>query len=169
VKIAFYLFLIQLLFACAKRQDQKLSTNSYSHDVGDILFDAVLDDPAFLLCDSTKIITSRSALAYQGNRSAIAQVVKNQFILQPEYSTFSGFIVVRFIVNCKDQPGRFRLETLGMDFQRNECPKALTKHILSIIQELYAWSHYMPRYAKYDCAKFLNLKIVDGKIMDVIQ
>jgi len=48
-----------------KKAGSKVIYNSYSHDVGDILFDAVLDDPAFLLCDSTKIITSRSALAYQ--------------------------------------------------------------------------------------------------------
>jgi hypothetical protein len=128
VKIAFYLFLIQLLFACAKRHDQRLSANSYSHDVVDILFDAVLDDPAFLLCDSIKITTSRSALAYQGNRSAIAQVVKINLSLNLNIRLSLALSLFGLLSTAKTNRGDLDLKYWAWIFKE----KNVQRHLLNM-------------------------------------
>lgn len=164
-----FLLVALIVWGCHENIDETHSKETYSHDVGDIPFDPTIDDPTFKLCDSTKIVTRRKALAYKGDRSKIASACLERFVFKPEFESFNGYVTVRFIVNCQNQSARFRAESLDWNFSNKECPENLKKHLIEIIQSLQGWSHAYSQDAHLDLVKFINFKIVNGKIAKVLQ
>ena len=167
----FYLsfFAMALLGACTQTNKVNEEKKEYSHDVGDILFDSRTDDPTFALCDSTKIITRRKALAYEGDRSKIGQAFLDKFKFRPEFEPFTGYITVRFIVNCNNESGRFRAQSLDLDFSLKEAPESLKRHLIEMVQSLSGWNHAYEKDAAFDITKFINFKITKGQIENVLQ
>ena len=163
------LLALVLLAGCSESNKVKSPKKEYSHDVGDILFDSQTDDPTFTLCDSTKIITRRKALDYQGDRSKIGPACLEKFKFQPEFESFTGYITIRFIVNCNNESGRFRAKSLGSDFSLKEAPDSLKKHLVDIVQSLSGWNHAYENDAAFDIVKFINFKITNGQIDNVLQ
>lgn len=48
----------------------------------------------------------------------------------------SGMVRIRFIVNCKGQPGRFRMISAGYDYKEKQLDKAITDQLMSITKGL---------------------------------
>jgi len=163
------ILLLGFLFSCSSKEKSAVVINEYSHNVGDILFDPNSDNNSFLLCDSTKIISGRSILTYSGGIKIVSDLLLENFRFQPEYESFSGYVVVRFIMNCKKETGRFRAQSLGFDFSLKECPTALKSHLISIVKELKNWEYKSSRGKDSDCSKFINFKIEHGKIENILQ
>lgn len=160
---------LALIGGCTQTNKVNDEKKEYSHDVGDILFDSRTDDPAFALCDSTKIITRRKALAYEGDRSKIGPACLEKFKFRPEFESFTGYVIVRFIVNCHNQSGRFRAKSLALDFSLQESPESLKNHLVDIVRGLNGWSHAYEKDAEFDLVKFINFKITDGQLENVLQ
>ncbi|MEM6525474.1 MAG: hypothetical protein AAGF85_09360 [Bacteroidota bacterium] len=165
-----HLLLVALVaWGCQGNINETDSKETYSHDIGDIPFDRTVDDPSFKLCDSTKIVTRRKALAYKGDRSKIVSACLKRFTFKPEFESFNGYVTIRFIVNCQNQAGRFRAESLDWNFSHKACPESLKKHVIEIIQNLEGWSHAYSQDTHLDLVKFINFKIVNGRIENVLQ
>jgi hypothetical protein len=169
MKIFPYIVLLTGLFSCQQAPEDTSNTQKYSDNVGDILFDPTSDDQNFMLCDSTKVISGRSSLSFSDNGSTVAEVCLKNFKFQPAYASFSGYVIVRFIVNCQKETGRFRIQTLAEDFSSKECPLALQNHLSSIVQGLKSWKDRGTRGRGADRSKYINFKITNGKIENVLQ
>jgi hypothetical protein len=161
-----YLFFILLLsvFCCT---NVKTERKIYTDRIGDIPFLSEIDDPAFLLCDSTQILHSRGALKY-ANKSFTSDV-KRMYEFKSQYKNFSGYVVIRFIINCDNTMGRFRAEPLDYDFMSIECPPDLKNHLISIVKELSNWKHTSDKFKSSDCSKYINFKISNGQIESILQ
>ncbi len=157
------------LLACQVKVSNDVTKKSYSHDVGDILFDSRYDDSHFTMCDSSKISTSRSGLVYASNDGSVLAACKELFEFQPAFETYSGFVTIRFIVNCHNQADRFRAQPMDFDFSEKECPLQLINHLLGVARGLNHWRPSSERHASLDHAKYLNFKIKEGRIQNVLQ
>jgi len=165
-----YLILLTLIaefYACSSSEKPVFSTEEYGYDVGDIAFDPTQDDPLFKLCDESNNIYSRSALVFDS--ADVKNILKDQYIYKSEYAEFSGFIMIRFVMNCHRETGRFRADPMNFDFSPTQCPSGLLQHIIGIVSGLKGWRHRRSEYQDRDCTKYLNFKIQNGKIQAILQ
>lgn len=164
-----YMVLCVLAISCSPRKTPNKPTDQYSHDIGDILFNADLDDPNFQICDSTNISTSRRGLIYLVENGSVERAIKKKFVFKTAFQSFDGFVTIRFIVNCRSESDRFRAESMDYYFSEKKCPEELEDHLLQIVSELNEWTHSSPQHATLDHAKYLNIKIKGGRIENVLQ
>jgi hypothetical protein len=141
----------------------------YSNHVGDIAFDAKLDDPAFKVCDEKKIVQDYSVgTKFEGERKALIDYFTKGFVYKNNYSGNSGYITIRFIVNCKGESGRFRVYQLNEDFQENKFHPELVNHFLQQLKEVKGWIPGNYKKVDYDSYDHIVFKIENGKLKDVL-
>lgn len=148
---------------------EESASDSILTDVGTILFDQAIDDSSFALCDSSRIFSGRNAIMFGDTKEAIEQECMKNFEFEPEFESFSGFVVVRFVVNCNAETGRFRAQTLDFDFSKKECPPELVSHLLGIVKGLKNWNQTRFATEGSDYSKYINFKIINGKIETVLR
>lgn len=157
-----------IFFGCTKSSEKITETEVPSHWVGDIHFDSKKDKPDFSLCDSTNIIHRRNGLNYPGGKEAIKKECLNKFQFQTEFKSFSGYIMVRFLMNCKNKTGRYRAAALDFNFSEKNCPPKLKEHLVSIVKELTEWKPSSEKNGNSDFSKYLNFKIKNGQIENIL-
>ena len=157
----FFVLIIPFLFSCNTTKEDH---DVYENQIGDTSFDSTLDDPKFQFCDSTKVLHKRARISYSGGKKNLEESLTKAYNFKPEYSSFSGYFIVRLAVNCKNEAGRFRLQILDNDFNLTEYPESLKLHIKTIFKELSEWNHAVYENEYYDCYTFHTIKINNGKI-----
>ncbi len=170
-QIGVFVFLISfitLLPNCKNVGNALEVSHAYPHWVGDIAYDPAIDSRQFQLCDSSMVIHRRNALRYRGGKSAIEAFCRDRFKYESHFKSFSGYIVVRFLLNCKMERGRFRSRSLGLDFSPKDCPVKLQNHIMDVVKQLDEWYHTSQNDTNSDCSKYLNFKIDHGKIEAIL-
>lgn len=160
------IFLATLVCAC-----------SHSHEhVGDIAFDPLLDDPSFEVCNEQLIKqyyvrgnSSDTPAGYDGEKKAISDQIAKRY-QYPVKRKQNGYVTIRFVVNCKGKPGRFRIETMDMAYQPFRFEEGITNQLLRLVAGLEGW---IPRTNKdgsqaYDFYQYLTFKIAEGQLIDVL-
>ncbi|WP_139135140.1 hypothetical protein [Roseivirga sp. 4D4] len=141
---------------------------TYPDQFGEIAFDAALDDPGFQLCDSSQMVHSRVSLNYSGGRKRIEELCKQQVNVGGNAYAFNGYILIRFLVNCKGESDRFRIETLDEGFMPIECPDGLVSLVENAVRSLNEWVISKPENVGKDHSKYLNFKMVNGRVDAII-
>lgn len=157
------LFASCLLLSCGSVKTQKPD-----HNVGDIHFNADTDNSHFKLCDSTGIRSGRNSIRYENGQKGIEEACAKNFEFRDEFTSFTGYITVRFLVNCQLEMDRFRAQSMALDFSRKECPKELKEHIISMAKKLDNWALTSDDSEQTDFSKFINFKITNGKIENIL-
>ncbi|GAA3519811.1 hypothetical protein GCM10022393_37530 [Aquimarina addita] len=136
----------------------------YENQIGDTPFNAYLDTDDFKFCDPTNVLHKRSLVTYKGGTRAFEQQLIKNYNYKLSYEPYSGYFIIRFAVNCSDQAGRYRMETLDVNFNPSKHPTEFQEHILSTVKELKGWRHAFYQGKDYDCYKFITIKIINGQI-----
>ncbi len=168
MKVYSILLIVFVFVGCYSSTEKAAKNPKYGYDLGDIFFNPKTDNSDFKLCDSTKIIHRRNALTYPGGKKAINETLKKSFLPNPKYDSFSGYITIRFLLNCSFEKDRFRPQSMDFDFSLKPAPPELIEHLITIIKPLNEWGHRFPEDKNSDCSKYLNFKIVNGKIESIL-
>ncbi len=160
------ILLMTWLLGCNTQKAEKAL--QYPDQFGEIKFNADLDNPAFELCDASNIVHSRVSLNYEGGRKRIEEICKEKVNGRENPYAFSGYILVRFLVNCKGQSDRFRIETLDDGFEKKACPDALILRVEKAVRSLDAWTITKPENEGKDHSKYLNFKMINGRVDAII-
>jgi hypothetical protein len=110
------LLLLATLYSCAPTKEK---TQDYPKNIGDIDPDNKIDDPGFTLCNEDRVLQYYNfgkGVQYTGEKAKINEHFRNK-LKQHEQSDESGYITIRFIVNCKGMTGRFRVQCMGNDYE----------------------------------------------------
>ena len=158
------ILLLIFLFPLLSCNPTKGKKKHYEDQIGDTTFDVNLDDVDFKFCDSTDVLHKRARVGYEGGLRAIREEVAEKYNFKSSYEAYSGYFIVRFAVNCNDESGRFRIQTLDENFNLSKSPEGLENHILSIFKELKDWKHPVYRGKDYDGYKFISIKMIKGQI-----
>ncbi len=159
------------LFSCKKENKvagASFQIPSYDHDLGFIPFNKESDNSEYLVCDSTNVASGRNRVQYHGGNKRLKQDIISAFQFNASYANFDGFITIRFLVNCKHMPGRYRAQSLNYDFSIAEAPSNLLSTSLNIIKELDDWIVKSNNDEPQDYLKFINLRFTNGKIQHVL-
>ncbi len=167
-----YLILVQLILltVCACRQKSTTEEFHYPAQIGDITFDPEVDDPSFKLCDEERVLQYYNfgkGLQYKGEKPAI-----NEYFLKSVpisgASDDTGYLTLRFVVNCGGKTGRFRVLGIDQDYKEREFSADLTSKLLKATKQLDGWvvGEYDGRI--FDYYQYLTFKIERGKLIEVL-
>ena len=137
-----------------------------THRIGDIAFDENIDNSEFIVCNEDRITQYYSAETYyQGGEKTIKNEL-NELINSLSFNE-SGFITFRFIVNCENSVGRFRVKMVNSDLKENSFKSNNIKQIQESIKRLKGWQAGKWKDESLDSYYVLNFKIENGKIVDI--
>lgn len=137
--------------------------------VGDIRPDPRLDDPDFAPCNELRIVQYYSVDTYfRGGAKAIRKLILPRLHPVPKAKGQNGWVTVRFVINCRGETGRFRMLEIDRNYQPCTFHRALTDQLLAATKELHNWQPGQYDGATYDSYYYLNFKIADGAVQDIL-
>ncbi len=161
-----FIFVVLLIFGC--EPDQSENMTDYPNQMGEISFDATKDDPGFTLCDKQDLVHSRTSLSYTGGRKRIVEISRDLFAKVGGKHDFNGYIMVRFLVNCKGRVGRLRIEPMDDGFMEQAAPAGLIDLVKQSVKALDGWTITKSANEGKDHSKYLNFKIKNGQVDAII-
>lgn len=164
-----HLILAALLFVTACRSGNFPNDAGYPAHVGDITPDSTQDDPGFTVCRETYIPQYYSIeTGFEGEKPAIERHFRANFAKNKRWKGESGFITIRFVVNCRGQTGRFRMQEMGTDMKPKQFPRDLSGQLLELTRSLKGWRPGQSQIKALDYYQYLTFKIADGDIAEIL-
>jgi hypothetical protein len=136
--------------------------------VGDIAFDEKTDDPKFQLCNPATVFQSYELRSSSDeSRKWISDQLKLKFVFKQNWSDQTGFIVIRFAVNCFGLADRFRISGIDQNFNPLIFPEDLNRHLSQIIKTI-KWQPGNYKMQSVDYYQNVTFKIEKGKLKEVL-
>jgi len=138
--------------------------------IGAILFDKSLDNPDYHLCDELNIMEYYQVNPkYKEGSKSIKTYFKpyiNELNALIDFN--KGLITVRFIVNCKGETDRYRVNTVNGEYKTQFITTVLEQRCITYVKQMGQWKpgYYHDQY--FDAYYTLSFKIRDGKITDIL-
>jgi hypothetical protein len=154
------------LNSCAQSSDD----SKYPKQVGDIYFDAKMDDPNFKICTPNRVsqyFNFGKSLQYRGEKVKIIQGFSELFNAKGNKKD-SGFVTIRFIVNCEGKTGWFRVQGMGIDYKEKKFSADLVNNLLAATRKLDGWIIGGDSTNKIDYYQYLTFKIERGNLVEIM-
>ncbi|MEM9338455.1 MAG: hypothetical protein AAGA66_06975 [Bacteroidota bacterium] len=136
--------------------------------VGWIPFDPLQDDSGFEVCDEYNIqeYYQVNPKYLEGSKSikAYFKTANTNYRIP---SSFSGFLTVRFVINCQGSIDRVRFKTVDQSYQSVEI-KIDTETVKKSLKNMGKWTPGAVDGVTYDCYKHIVFKVTNGEISDII-
>ena len=139
-------------------------------DLGDIELDPLLDDENFKVCHediSIQFNYGGVGLIYEGEKIALKQHFKDKYEHQDTEGQ-SGYVTIRFIVNCDGKTGRFRISQMGLDLREKKFENYITDQLLDLTKSLDGWKALERDNLSLDYYQYLAFKLKDGRLIDIL-
>ena len=162
------LFLLFILIAGSSfAQNTAPPLDTLPNNVGDIPFDSTKDDPTFYLCNKEFIPQYYQAkIHYKGEWKTLKKFFFDH-LTWSKPSQETGYITIRFIVNCKGETDRFRIFQMGGDYKPYLFDKSLVEELLSLTKKSDGWIPGKYQNKTYDAYMYLSFKIINGKLVSI--
>ncbi len=169
VRSSIFLLAISLLVVACHAGQSVTKPSGYPDHVGDIAPDPALDDPSFKACRENYIPQYYSTNSdFKGEKPALEAYFREKFIKNKAHARESGYITIRFVVNCRGQTGRFRVQEIGLDYLPKKFPSALTNRLLELTKQLDGWQPGQRNGLQLDCYQYLTFTINNGDISQIM-
>lgn len=139
----------------------------------------IIPTPEFTTCNDTDRI-----MDYY-NRTPRAQYIGGRYSLRKnllpkiDFSLLegeSGYLTIRFVINCKGEVGRFTVDQADLNYNPKSFPEASVKQIATAISQLTSWQpisteiHPENKHgiAKADAYAYITIKLKDGKFIEFL-
>jgi hypothetical protein len=149
------------------------STDAVQQNVGDISFNPKLDRADFKACNEKKVYqyyvrySSDKAPGYQGEKPALEKLFEDNYSY-PKTAGQSGYITIRFLVNCHGETGRFRVEEMDRDYKAFQFDSKISEKLLEITKSLDGWIPRKKEEQNLDYYQYLTFKIRDGQLIQIL-
>jgi lysyl-tRNA synthetase class I len=80
----------------------------------------------------------------------------------------SGYIRIRFIVNCNGETGRFRVIQANEQYQEQAFDESITNQLLTIVKSLDGWNTQKGKENPEDYYQYLVFKMKNGEIIEIM-
>jgi hypothetical protein len=133
----------------------------------------VLDqDSNFKLCgrhdDVADYYNGQDKIAqYKGGKRAIWELV-NKHLDKSKLFEESGYLTLRFIVNCEGEAGWFTMEEADLDFQPKHFPSETIQHFFEILYQHPDWKPCIIREEARDAYTYTTFKLSQGEIIEIL-
>lgn len=80
----------------------------------------------------------------------------------------SGYITIRFLINCKGEIGRFEILEVGLDYSKKTFNKIIKNHLLTLTKSLKGWQPIEFSESFFDSFFHLTFKIENGTLVEIL-
>lgn len=166
-KIFLISVILLMIFSCKTEENKKQS--KYPRLIGNSSFDVTKDNADFVPCNDNRIaqyFNVDGGFPYKGEKLAIESIFKQKF--KEINVDESGFVRIRFVVNCKGKTGRFRVVQSDSDYKKFQFDERIVNQLTEISKELSDWRIYKRNNYSIDYYQYLIFKIKKGKIIEIL-
>jgi len=163
-KTLFYIILVCTFFSC----DYYL-INPHKNHVG-VIEESYWNNNDFKLCYNEKVFPG-----YYGRKNAgfakSKDTLDNYFHTLFDNNGFTnstGYITIRFIINCKGEAGRYEIKQVGPDFKETKFNTYLTDHLLNLVKNLDTWTAVEFQGYNYDSFYHITFKLENGELVEIL-
>ena len=154
-----------LVLSC--RHQAAITRDTFSPQVGDTRYNAQLDDSAFHLCRpdlSLQYYNTRSW--FKDHKRDIEQYFRDRYKApQGSYAgKQTGWLTIRFIINCEGRTGWFRLSGINNEYQPFRFSKKVSAQLLTLTKTLKGWQPAAYKNKTYDSYQYITFKLKKGAI-----
>ena len=82
--------------------------------------------------------------------------------------TDSGYLNIRFVINCKGEAGRYIIHENNLDLEPSTLNKDLVDQLFNLTTQLKKWNPNVIRGEKKDSYMYISYKIENGEITEII-
>lgn len=122
----------------------------------------------FLVCNEQRILqyyNSERATYSKGKNNLRKFILENY---QNKYHSESGYLNIRFIINCKGEAGRYIIHENDLDLNPKEFSESLVDQLFFLTTELKKWNPNYYNEAYYDSYMYISYRIENGEITEII-
>ena len=151
-------------------QENSTTKSEYPNYVGDIEFNSEIDNKDFELCNAIHIFqyfNTGDGLVYEGEKLAIEKEFAEKYKSEITKNE-TGLIRINFVVNCKGKTDRFRLISMGENYQEKVFAKSITDQLMSITKNLKGWKGKKYREKEIDYYQYLIFKMENGQLKEIL-
>ena len=168
MKFSYFIFVILTLLASCSIE--RKTSQDYLRWVGDIEHDASVDRADFELCHGDKHVRQyfnmQQGLQIEGEKEKIEQYFLAHY--KPVDLDQSGWIRIRFIVNCQGETGRFRMLESDDEYQERPFDRRISEQIMALTKSLEGWKVLKMDGDPVDYYQYLIFKIRGGEIEKIM-
>jgi hypothetical protein len=166
LRVFLLLLLTIILTNCSSEKKQ----SKYLRYVGDIEADTNLDDPAFKLCNDEVFLKQyfnfSQGLQYEGEMLKIKEQFELAYV--PVDVNETGWVRIRFVVNCRGESGRFRMICSDENYESREFDTRITDQLMAITKALDGWKPLPDSENPDEYYQYLIFKIKNGDIIEIL-
>ena len=139
--------------------------DQFPAQVGDIAFDPAIDDPSFRVCDSQQVYQYYMMSSYyRRHKRAIA----DYFISRYKAATNgTGYLTIRFIINCSGSAGRFRVYQLDSNYNNCRFGEDISGPLMNLVRSYKGWEPASSQGKNYDSYQYITFKLKKGAIESI--
>ena len=132
---------------------------------------SLIPNPTFQTCKEFNRITDNNYgynFAHLEGRKDVVWSTLDEFLDPAIIRGESGFLTVRFVINCKGEIGRFKVEQADLDFQNYTFSDKCIRHLVEITNKMKPWIPAILLNVEVDSYAYIIYKIKDGEIIDIL-
>lgn len=162
--------ILLLAFIALTRCSTEKKQSKYLRSVGDIEADSKQDDPAFKICYGEAFLKQyfnySQGLQYEGEMLKIKEQFEQAYV--PVEVDESGWVRIRFVVNCRGESGRFRMICSNEHYESRDFDSRITDQLMSITKSLDGWKPLPDSENPEEYYQYLIFKIDNGDIIEIL-
>ena len=143
--------------------------DSFPLNTGDIAYNATLDDSTFIVCNPKVVFQYYNTDSYyKQHKREIEHYFKSRFHPIVQSADQTGYLTIRFIINCSGKTGRFRMKELDANYQPHQFDAGISNQLLKLTKELQGWQPAVYKDVIYDSYQYITFKLKKGAIECVL-
>ncbi len=104
---------------------------------------------------------------YAGGKRALWELV-NKHLDREKLFEESGYLTLRYVVNCKGEAGWFSMEEADLDFRPKRFPAETIQHFFEILYQHPNWKPCIIREEARDAYTYTTFKLSQGEIIEIL-
>lgn len=140
----------------------------FKHSAHYIDPDSALLNEGFIVCNENRIAQyyNTPELPYPNGKNNFRNYINKTYVNQ-NY-TDSGYLNIRFIINCEGDVGRFIVHENSLDLEPKSFNEDLKNQLFKLTSEIEGWKPIVLYESTRDSYMYVSYRIEDGEITEII-
>ncbi|MGY0390928.1 hypothetical protein ACW5R3_00035 [Bizionia sp. KMM 8389] len=140
----------------------------YTHDVEYIDPDKALLNEGFEVCNENYILQyyNPQRATYSKGKNGLRNFILSNY--KNKNYTDSGYLNIRFVINCKGEAGRYVIHENDLDLNPTKFNKDLVETLFQLTTQLKTWNPNYWQDAYRDSYMYISYRIENGEITEII-
>lgn len=142
--------------------------NEFTHDADYINPIGALLNKDFIVCNEDNIFQyyNPQKATYSKGKYGIRKFILSNY--KNKSYTDSGYLNIRFIINCKGEAGRYTIHQNNLDLQSKTFNNDLKNQLFNLTTQLKQWNPNFIQDEYRDSYMYISYRIENGEITEIL-